>query len=732
MGAMKPSQTSTSRERFGAVLLRLFGWVTDLKIFVKLGVFSALVLLPFLSLMIWVFYAQSGAVVERNAGIRLKDAAFSVMDRLDRSLLEHSNEVQVFAASPEARSMNSIAIQRWMNTLTKAYAPVYRLMSVVDLEGKVIAASGLDAKGATGTTKAVIGANVTAEDWFQQLQGESFTASPEDSKAVIKDLAKDPLVEKAYGADLALTIGFSSFIFDDTGSVVGYWNTRYNWQETQKTLKEVEERAAKDNATTQRFVIVKNNQIIESSRRDDTFKREITDSAFQIAENLNIGYGRGADYSQTQGQSVGMEGWFKARGVLKDLGWMTVVSQSLAEVNRERDATVRALLVVGALGIFFVMAAMYLPSWYLAWGVGRLKRAASGLSQGNLTQSIGRYGRDELGDLANSFRSMRQYQREMAEVANHISSGDLTKAIEAKSEEDVLGQAFMGMRSNLRDLLATVQSGSVSLASASSQILASSGQQTSMVSSQLAAVSQTTATVDEVKTTSEQAVELAQTINEQSQSVNRVAIAGTEAAKAANEGMSEIRARVQQIAENILALSEQTQAIGDIIATVGDIADQSNLLALNAAIEASRAGEQGKGFAVVAQEIRLLAEQSKNATAQVRTILGEIQRATNSAVMTTEQGIKVADAGVDSIARVSSVIDELQSAIQNAAYNAQLISASVRQHSIGMEQISSAMQNISVSTEENLISTRHTKDSAESLAQLAGRLRELTARYKTD
>ncbi|MFN3267030.1 MAG: methyl-accepting chemotaxis protein, partial [Deinococcales bacterium] len=406
--------------------------------------------------------------------------------------------------------------------------------------------------------------------------------------------------------------------------------------------------------------------------------------------------------------------------------------QSLAEVNRERNATVRALLLVGAVGIFFVMGAMYLPSWYLAWGVGRLKHAALGLSQGNLAQSIGRYGKDELGDLAESFRNMRQYQREMAEVANHISSGDLTKAITAKSEDDVLGQAFMAMRSNLRDLLSTVQSGAISLASASSQILASSGQQASTVSSQLAAVSQTTATVDEVKTTSEQAVELAQTINEQSQSVNRVAIAGAEAAKAANQSMSEIRDRVQQIAENILALSEQTQAIGDIIATVGDIADQSNLLALNAAIEASRAGEQGKGFAVVAQEIRLLAEQSKNATSQVRSILGEIQRATNSAVMTTEQGMKVADAGVDSIARVSSVIDELQAAIQNAAYNAQLISASVRQHSIGMEQISSAMQNISLSTEENLISTRHTKNSAESLAELAGRLRELTARYKTE
>ena len=71
--------------------------------------------------------------------------------------------------------------------------------------------------------------------------------------------------------------------------------------------------------------------------------------------------------------------------------------------------------------------------------------------------------------------------------------------------------------------------------------------------------------------------------------------------------------------------------------TVNDVAEQTNLLALNAAIEASRAGEHGKGFAVVASEVKALADQSKKATTQVRQILGEIQRATNTAVLSTEE-----------------------------------------------------------------------------------------------
>ncbi len=102
--------------------------------------------------------------------------------------------------------------------------------------------------------------------------------------------------------------------------------------------------------------------------------------------------------------------------------------------------------------------------------------------------------------------------------------------------------------------------------------------------------------------------------------------------------MGTVREQTGSIAESILTLAEQAQAIGEIIATVNDIAEQTNVLSLNAAIEASRAGEQGKGFSVVAGEVKALADQSKKATAQVRQILGEIQKATNAAVMVTEQG----------------------------------------------------------------------------------------------
>src|SRR5207302_9134131 len=120
-----------------------------------------------------------------------------------------------------------------------------------------------------------------------------------------------------------------------------------------------------------------------------------------------------------------------------------------------------------------------------------------------------------------------------------------------------------------------------------------------------------------------------------------------------------IQSQMESIAESIVRLSEQSQSIGEIISTVNDLAEQSNLLAVNAAIEAAKAGEQGKGFTVVAHEVKSLAEQSKQATSQVRAILSDIQRATNGAAMAVEQGAKAVEEGVRQSAEAGRSIAQL-------------------------------------------------------------------------
>lgn len=125
------------------------------------------------------------------------------------------------------------------------------------------------------------------------------------------------------------------------------------------------------------------------------------------------------------------------------------------------------------------------------------------------------------------------------------------------------------------------------------------------------------------------------------------------------EKMVTLRQKIQIIAELILELSDHTQQIGETIGIIDDIAEQTNMLALNAAVEAARAGENGKGFSVVAGEIRKLADESKQATTKITSLIKEIQNATNSTVMAAEEGSKEIESGVRLADNINKNIESL-------------------------------------------------------------------------
>ena len=129
--------------------------------------------------------------------------------------------------------------------------------------------------------------------------------------------------------------------------------------------------------------------------------------------------------------------------------------------------------------------------------------------------------------------------------------------------------------------------------------------------------------------------------------------------------MMVLKQRIQIIPELILELSEYIQQIGSIIGLVEDIAEQTNMLALNAAVEAARAGEHGKGFAVVAGEIRKLADESKQATTKIASLINDIQHTTNSTVMATEEGSKEIESGVKLAGNIEQNFNVLNDALTN-------------------------------------------------------------------
>ena len=323
--------------------------------------------------------------------------------------------------------------------------------------------------------------------------------------------------------------------------------------------------------------------------------------------------------------------------------------------------------------------------------------------------------------------------KEISGIAELMASGDLTVTVPSDTQRDEMGilrQTFRKMVENLREVTRQLREGINVLASSASEILAATTQVASSTAETAAAVSETTTTVEEVKQTAQVSSQKAKYMSNTAQKVGQVSQSGLKSVESSTAGMHRIREQMESIAESILRLSEQSQAIGEIIATVNDLAEQSNLLAVNAAIEAAKSGEHGKGFAVVAQEVKSLAEQSRQATAQVRTILNDIQKATSAAVMATEQGSKAVAAGVTQSAEAGEAIRLLAESIAEAAQAAAQIAASSQQQLVGMDQIALAMANIKQASAQNATGTKQAETAAQSLHELGKQLKQLIEQYK--
>jgi len=267
----------------------------------------------------------------------------------------------------------------------------------------------------------------------------------------------------------------------------------------------------------------------------------------------------------------------------------------------------------------------------------------------------------------------------------------------------------------LRETISQLASSSAELSAAASQLATSSAETAT-------AVSETTTTVEEVQQTAEVVCKKAKYVADTSKKAIQASQGGKKAVEESIEAMKRIQEQMESIAEGIVRLSEQSSAIGEITASVTDIAEQSNLLAVNAAIEAAKSGEHGKGFAVVAQEVKNLAEQSKQATGQVRSILNDIQKGINTAVMLTEQGSKASDAGVRQSALAGESIRTLLESIDEASQAVTQIAVSSQQQSAGMDQVVAAMENIKQASSESANSTQQTEATARNLHELSEKL----------
>jgi methyl-accepting chemotaxis protein len=566
-------------------------------------------------------------------------------------------------------------------------------------------------------------------------------------------------IAAGFGLALAIFAIVGAISYRSTTELVEASDLRQHTYEVLSRLAEIESLAVDSQNAVRGYAITGNDRELENFRaaldRTDKVKQELRQLTAQSPRQLQridalapIVKSR-LDFSsetieaiRSKGPEAGAQlirtgkGYALTGEIRKLLDQMEAEEQEVLKRRTEiaeSDARNAKLTVVG--GTLMGLALASLAGFGITRNISRplqeLTAVAERITVGDLSVEVRTDARsDEVGVLARTFDRMTRSLRAMAAAAGQIAAGDLRSNIQPQSANDVLGNAFARMSENLRAQILALVEGANVLGSAASEIVASTSQLAASASQSAAAVSETTTTVEEVRQTAQLASQKAKLVADSAQRAAQSSQSGRKSTEDVAAGMERIRQQMDAIAASMGRLSEQSQTIGQIIATVEDLATQSNLLAVNAAIEAAKAGEQGKGFAVVAQEVKSLAEQSRQATSQVRTILGDIQKATSAAVMATEQGSKAVEAGTRQSEVAGAAIQALAGSVNEATQAAVQIAASSQQQLVGVDQVAGAMESIKQASAQNVAGAKQLETAARNLSELGQRLKQMVDRYQ--
>ncbi|MCE5287252.1 MAG: methyl-accepting chemotaxis protein [Pelosinus sp.] len=416
----------------------------------------------------------------------------------------------------------------------------------------------------------------------------------------------------------------------------------------------------------------------------------------------------------------------------------------LAAVNKELDALAehsgqlataentksKQLAVESDRIVIVVTGAAVILALVIGWLISRL-------IAGPLAELVNKVQRLADGNLSGN-QSAEEYIDEV---------GQLSKEINVMA--DNLRQLVKHIRHTAEDLSASSQqltAGAEQAAQATGQVTTAIGDVAEGAEQQSGAINETAAVVVGMSTAIEQIAGNANLVTGDVAKTVAAAEKGATSARAVTSQMDSIEKTVSSSAQAVIKLGDRSKEIGQIVDTISGIAGQTNLLALNAAIEAARAGEQGKGFAVVAEEVRKLAEQSKEAASQIADMIGDIQAETARAVSSMEAGSREVRMGAEVVSGAGQSFTEIAALVNHVSSQVTEISAAIGQLSAGSRQIVSSMKNIdeiskksvgrtqtvSAATEEHAASVEEIVASSQALAGMAGKLQAEVNKFQVD
>ncbi|MCM0020152.1 MAG: methyl-accepting chemotaxis protein [Tagaea sp.] len=305
------------------------------------------------------------------------------------------------------------------------------------------------------------------------------------------------------------------------------------------------------------------------------------------------------------------------------------------------------------------------------------------IAKGDLDAAVAGVERpDEIGGLMRAVEILR---------GNSIAQREL----QAKEKETLQHLSFTAVQ--VADSVGAIRT-------AASEISQGSNDLASRTERQASALQQTVATM----------AEIAATVAMNAENSEKARTLAADALKRAETGGS----AVSSVVSAMSSIESSSARIGAIIQVMEEISFQTKLLALNAAVEAARAGESGKGFAVVAQEVRSLADRSRQASQQIRDLITESSREVG-------QGVSLAGGAGEALSGIVEIV-------RKVAEIAPEIAAGSREQSRSIGEINKALADLDSATQQNAALVEESSASAASLADQATQLVEIVSSFRGD
>lgn len=351
-------------------------------------------------------------------------------------------------------------------------------------------------------------------------------------------------------------------------------------------------------------------------------------------------------------------------------GWVLAIAVDQAVLDANKAVMYRDFMI--AIAISFVLCVL-IVSVTASRIVKPIEKLTKAVMTKDLTHEITVERNDEVGRLSVGFNGMMGSLKGILEIsadaaANIRESSDILKEI----TDDVVGGAdqVKSEMENISDSVGTqhhnVSDGRTKLSAFQSQI----------------------------DTFHEQFQDLRVLVSEVNDKIADSVGITMELEKSSDRSVDNMR----KLQTGIEELEEKSQHITDIISTITRISSKTNLLALNASIEAARAGEAGRGFAVVAEEIRSLAEQTKEASENIRQLIVEIQDKINGTVSEIGSVAELLAQGSQVTGRVRSTFDEIAGSVTDMDRHNRTLYGGLKEFVAAKEDITDAFENIDSSS----------------------------------